>query len=127
MGFDGSFNFFNSSLGIGRILNYSARKYTSLVHNDSHPKNIVVDGNEDVVFIDLEMVGVGAPQIDEARFYAHRSLDLDMEEKIKLAEESASRRSAGDEYTAGFHAAVVYSCLNHMAYVSSNSEHCKLA
>ena len=68
------------------------------------------------------MVGVGAPQIDEARFYAHRSLDLDMEEKIKLAEESASRRSAGDEYTAGFHAAVVYSCLNHMAYVSSNSE-----
>ena len=91
----------------------------SLVNGDAHPRNIGLDAMENYVLFDFERTGIGAPQFDEARLYAHRDFSISLEEQVKLAKDSAKRRNISDieGYIAGYHAAVIFKTIEYMSYI----------
>tara|TARA_Y100000310_G_scaffold236686_1_gene239917 strand:- start:3142 stop:6870 length:3729 start_codon:yes stop_codon:yes gene_type:complete len=111
-------------LDIPYLLEYNAAAHPSLVHNDLHPRNIVLDQQGNYIFIDFEGVSIDAPQLDEARLFAHRDLELDMQDQIDLIEKSAQRRGAEkDIYVEGYHAAVVEKAIGHYAWTLAHPDH----
>ncbi|MBT4539915.1 phosphotransferase [Candidatus Woesearchaeota archaeon] len=111
-----------SQLGIDDILNDSAFSYTSVIHGDAHPKNIAVNTGGNYIFLDAEMAALGAPQIDEARLYAHRDFGLSIDEQTERVKQSAEKRGVKDvdDYLIGYHAAIIFKTLEHARYVHSN-------
>lgn len=110
-----------SSLGISDLLNQSAASYPSLIHGDPHPRNIGLKKNDEVILLDFEseFTGVGASQVDLAKLYRHRSLELSMQDKVGLVNDYMQQRKIiPQNYLLGFHAAMVYTTLVHMQRVT---------
>jgi hypothetical protein len=78
-------------LGIGKMLDKYLRKHPAFIHGDLHTRNVLIDKDEKLYFIDFEFAGIGIPQEDLTMYIGDRRVELSEKQEIAIVDDYAKK------------------------------------